>query len=65
MAQLLQLTAIRKRYTEGPYKGLFYTEFFKPGEEKPYATWPASIQQPRKGCRTITLNSWVWAVTWT
>lgn len=64
MAQLIHVTAIRKRYTKGPYKGLFYTEFYKPGIDTPYATWPASIEQPRYGTRTISLNCWVWCVTW-
>lgn len=60
---LITLTAKRVKETEGLYKGLNRTEFYKPdGTLK--ATIPASATQPKKGVKTIILNCWKWGVIW-
>lgn len=60
---LITITAVREKCSEGVYKGYCFTRFFKDGG-KLFATIPPEQKQPRYGKRTITLNCWKWGLVW-
>ncbi len=56
------LSLVRVIETEGIYKGLNKTEVYMDG--KLFTSFPPNQKQPRKNCKKITINCFIYNVNW-
>lgn len=59
---LIELKAVKVKEKNGIFKGFEKTELYQNGVLK--AVVPASSRQPKRGQKTIMLNSWKFGLVW-
>lgn len=61
--ELIKLTAVKSKETEGPYKGYIKTTLYNSiGDVE--AIIPANLKQPRTGLKTYVINSFTYELKW-